>query len=92
MPVPSLEFYIIVSSCNNHNILIKRFGFLVGLTLVFHLQKLKDVQEFLGLPLRDMRSRQVKIHTGPLWKQIGNWDEVEKTLRGTPYQNFLFKD
>ncbi|CAJ1972663.1 unnamed protein product [Sphenostylis stenocarpa] len=54
--------------------------------------KLKDVQEFLRLPLRDMHSRQVKIHTAPLWKQIENWDEVEKTLRGTPYQNFLFSD
>jgi len=62
------------------------------LDLVLDVQKVKDVQEFLGLPLRDMHSRQVKIHTGPLWKQIGNWEEVRKTLRGTPYQNFLFPD
>ncbi|QCD98935.1 uncharacterized protein LOC114194071 [Vigna unguiculata] len=60
--------------------------------LVKNATKVKDVQEFLGLPLRDMHSRQVKIHTGPLWKQIGNWEEVRKTLRGTPYQNFLFPD
>lgn len=54
--------------------------------------KLKDVQEFLGLPYRDMHSRQVKIHTAPLSKQIENWDEVLKMLRGTPYHNFLLPD
>ncbi|KAK7310499.1 hypothetical protein RJT34_08053 [Clitoria ternatea] len=54
--------------------------------------KLKDVQEFLRLPYRDMHSKQVKIHTAPLSKQIENWDEVEKALNGTPYQNFLFSD
>ncbi|KAL2973996.1 hypothetical protein AAZX31_14G078200 [Glycine max] len=60
--------------------------------LIKNSTKLKDVQEFLRLPYRDMHSRQVKIHTAPLWKQIENWDEVQKTLRGTAYQNFLFSD
>ncbi|KAK7383108.1 hypothetical protein VNO78_28777 [Psophocarpus tetragonolobus] len=60
--------------------------------LVKNATKLKDVQEFLRLPYRDMHSRQVKIHTAPLWKQIENWEEVQKTLSGTPYEKFLFSD
>ncbi|KAH1119963.1 hypothetical protein GLYMA_17G244500v4 [Glycine max] len=60
--------------------------------LIKNATKLKDVQEFLRLPFRDMHSRQVKIHTAPLLKQIENWDDVYKTLRGTSYQNFLFSD
>lgn len=51
--------------------------------------KLVDVQEFLGLPLRDLTSRQVKIHKGPLSEHIKNWDEVNRTLYGTAYQSFL---
>lgn len=56
------------------------------------LQKLKDVQEFLRVPYRDLESRQVKIHTAALSKQIENWDEVQESLAGTPYQRFLLKD
>ncbi|KAL3013106.1 hypothetical protein AAZX31_06G035800 [Glycine max] len=54
--------------------------------------KLKDVQEFLRVPYRDLESRQVKIHTAALSKQIENWDEVQESLAGTPYQRFLLKD
>lgn len=68
------------------------YGYNSMLIFFHHLQKLKDVQEFLRLPYRDMHSRQVKIHTAPLLKQIENWDDVYKTLRGTSYQNFLFSD
>ncbi|KAL2318614.1 hypothetical protein Fmac_032490 [Flemingia macrophylla] len=60
--------------------------------LVKNATKLKDVQEFLGLPYRDMHSRQVKIHTAPLWEQMENWDEVQKKLIGTPYRSFLLSD
>ncbi|TKY75087.1 sulfotransferase protein [Spatholobus suberectus] len=60
--------------------------------LVNNRTKLKDVQEFLRVPHRDLESRQVKIHTAPLSKQIENWDEVQKALTGTPYQSFLHKD
>ncbi|KAK7351662.1 hypothetical protein VNO77_11261 [Canavalia gladiata] len=59
--------------------------------LVNNRTKLKDVQEFLRVPYRDLQSRQVKIHTAPLSKQIENWDEVQKALIGTPYQRFLLK-
>ncbi|KAK6773092.1 hypothetical protein RDI58_028330 [Solanum bulbocastanum] len=54
--------------------------------------KLADVQEFLGLPQRELKSGQVKIHNGPLSQQIENWDEVQKKLKGTPYETFLTKD
>ncbi|XP_020231853.1 uncharacterized protein LOC109812322 [Cajanus cajan] len=60
--------------------------------LVNNVTKLKDVQEFLRLPYRDLHSGQVKIHTAPLCEQIENWDEVQKTLIGTPYFNFLLSD
>lgn len=54
--------------------------------------KLKDVQEFLGLPQMELRSRHVKIHRGPLSDHIQNWDDVKKTLRGTVYESFLETD
>ncbi|KAH1252447.1 hypothetical protein GmHk_04G009405 [Glycine max] len=60
--------------------------------LVNNRTKLKDVQEFLRVPYRDLESRQVKIHTAALSKQIENWNEVQEALTGTPYQRFLFKD
>ena len=56
------------------------------------MQKLKDVQEFLRLPYRDLSSRQVKIHSGNLPKQVGNWDDVQKALKGTSYEGMLHAD
>ena len=60
--------------------------------LVRNHTKLKDVQEFLGLPVMELTSRQVKIHRGPLSNHITNWDEVNKTLTGTIYESFLEAD
>lgn len=54
--------------------------------------KLVEVQEFLRLPYRELTSGQVKIHNGPLSKQIENWDDVKKALIGTSYQRFLHTD
>lgn len=54
------------------------------------MQKLKDVQEFLRVPYRELESRQVKIHTAPLSMQIENWDEVRKVLKGTTYESYLY--
>ncbi|KAF7810916.1 Nodulation protein H [Senna tora] len=54
--------------------------------------KLMDVQEFLKVPRRDLKSRQVKIHKGALPRQVENWDDVSKTLNGTPYESFLHAD
>ncbi|KAG5089590.1 hypothetical protein AAZX31_01G172100 [Glycine max] len=54
--------------------------------------KLKDVQEFLGLPQMELTSRHVKIHRGPLSDHIQNWDDVNKTLKGTIYESFLEAD
>uniref|UniRef100_A0A7N0V911 Sulfotransferase n=3 Tax=Kalanchoe fedtschenkoi TaxID=63787 RepID=A0A7N0V911_KALFE len=51
--------------------------------------KLVDVQKFLKLPYRELKSRQVKIHTGPLSHHVANWDEIKKTLNGTSYEKFL---
>ncbi|KAF8012114.1 hypothetical protein BT93_I0291 [Corymbia citriodora subsp. variegata] len=54
--------------------------------------KLKEVQEFLNLPTMDLRSRQIKIHSGPLSDHIKNWDDVLKTLNGTSYERFIHTD
>ncbi|XP_015972365.1 uncharacterized protein LOC107495713 [Arachis duranensis] len=60
--------------------------------LLKNLTKLNDVQEFLRIPHRDLHSRQVKIHTGPLSEQIGNWEQLQEALKGTQYQAFLSSD
>lgn len=52
--------------------------------------KLADIQEFLKVPQRDLRSRQVKIHRGPLSNYVENWDDVQKALKGTQYESFLY--
>lgn len=56
------------------------------------LQKLVEVQQFLGLPELDLTSHQVKIHKGSPAEHIKNWDEVDKTLRGTIYESFLYTE
>uniref|UniRef100_A0ACD5WZ60 Uncharacterized protein n=1 Tax=Avena sativa TaxID=4498 RepID=A0ACD5WZ60_AVESA len=50
---------------------------------------LSRVQEFLGVPVRRLSSRHVKIHTSPLPNLVGNWEEVRETLAGTEYERFL---
>ncbi|XP_044511108.1 nodulation protein H-like [Mangifera indica] len=54
--------------------------------------QLKDVQEFLRLPLQELTSRQVKIHRRPLSEQVENWNDVLQTLKGTSYEQFLHSD
>ncbi|KAL8160360.1 hypothetical protein V2J09_001897, partial [Rumex salicifolius] len=54
--------------------------------------KLVEVQDFLKVPRMNLTSRQVKIHKGPLSEQVTNWDDVEKTLKGTEYESFLNSD
>ncbi|KAL6560779.1 hypothetical protein OROGR_004338 [Orobanche gracilis] len=54
--------------------------------------KLVDVQDFLKVPRRDLKTRQVKIHKGPLSSQVENWDDIKKTLNGTHYESFLQED
>ncbi|KAE8100633.1 hypothetical protein FH972_018513 [Carpinus fangiana] len=60
--------------------------------LVNNRTKLKEVQEFLRLPYKNLTSRQVKIHTAPLSKQVQNWEDVRKALKGTSYGRFLHAD
>ncbi|KAK0575939.1 hypothetical protein LWI29_009379 [Acer saccharum] len=60
--------------------------------LINNRTKLREVQEFLRLPYRELTSRQVKIHSGPLSKQVENWNEVEQALKGTSYESFLHSD
>ncbi|KAE8680648.1 hypothetical protein F3Y22_tig00111372pilonHSYRG00034 [Hibiscus syriacus] len=60
--------------------------------LVTNHTKLKDVQEFLGLPQMELTSGQVKILKGPLSDLVNNWDDVNKTLKGTKYERFLHAD
>ncbi|XP_030538866.1 nodulation protein H-like [Rhodamnia argentea] len=54
--------------------------------------KLNEVQEFLDLPTKDLTSRQIKIHSGPLSDHIKNWNDVLKTLDGTSYERFIHAD
>ncbi|KAB5541355.1 hypothetical protein DKX38_014329 [Salix brachista] len=54
--------------------------------------KLLDVQDFLKVPQRELKSRQVKIHKGALSNYVENWDEVQKSLKGTHYENLLTGD
>lgn len=54
--------------------------------------KLLDVQDFLKVPRLDLKSRQVKIHKGSLSNQVENWNEIEKTLKGTQFESFLHTD
>lgn len=60
--------------------------------LIKNRSKLVDLQDFLRLPRKELRSQQVKIHQGPLREHIQNWDDVTRTLNGTAYWNFLLAD
>ncbi|BAT75572.1 hypothetical protein LR48_Vigan727s000500 [Vigna angularis] len=77
----ALEYF----SINRHMILYYE-------DLIRNRTKLKDVQDFLGLPQMELRSRQIKIHRGTLSDHIKNWDDVNKTLHGTAYECFLQTD
>ncbi|WVZ24348.1 hypothetical protein V8G54_002892 [Vigna mungo] len=77
----ALEYF----SINRHMILYYE-------DLIRNRTKLKDVQDFLGLPQMELRSRQIKIHRGALSDHIKNWDDVNKTLHGTAYECFLQTD
>lgn len=60
--------------------------------LINNRTKLVEAQKFLGVPVMNLTSRQVKIHVGPLSEHIKNWADVNKTLIGTPYENFLYAE
>ncbi|VFQ69239.1 unnamed protein product [Cuscuta campestris] len=60
--------------------------------LVRNKTKTMDALKFLRLPVMNLSSCQVKIHSGPLWKHIKNWDDVRRTLKGTAYEGFLHAD
>ncbi|KAL6878319.1 hypothetical protein ACP4OV_012489 [Aristida adscensionis] len=47
------------------------------------------VQEFLGVPVRKLSSKHVKIHTSPLPDLIDNWEDVSDKLNRTEYARFL---
>ncbi|KAJ1297021.1 hypothetical protein BS78_01G346200 [Paspalum vaginatum] len=50
---------------------------------------LSRVQEFLGVPVRKLCSKHVKIHTSPLPDLVDNWEDVSEMLNGTKYGRFL---
>ncbi|XP_010437618.1 PREDICTED: uncharacterized protein LOC104721352 [Camelina sativa] len=60
--------------------------------VVKNLTRLDDVQEFLKVPKRKLKSRQVKIHGGTLSKHVQNWEEIQTTLKGTSFENFLLQE
>lgn len=55
-------------------------------------QKMNEVQEFIGVPKMRLESHQVKIHKGSLANHITNWDDVNAALNGTKYHRFLNSD
>uniref|UniRef100_A0ACD5WN91 Uncharacterized protein n=1 Tax=Avena sativa TaxID=4498 RepID=A0ACD5WN91_AVESA len=57
--------------------------------LISNRNALLRVQEFLGVPLRKLVSRQVKIHRRPLPDLVRNWEDVNSKLKGTEYARFL---
>ncbi|CAA7019416.1 unnamed protein product [Microthlaspi erraticum] len=60
--------------------------------LITNRTRLKQVQEFLNIPVKDLSSRQVKIHRGDLSDHIKNWEDINKTLNGTEFEKFLRTD
>ncbi|KAK8513861.1 hypothetical protein V6N13_005049 [Hibiscus sabdariffa] len=60
--------------------------------LVKNRTKLREVQDFLRLPYRELRSGQVKIHMSPLSEQVANWGDVLKVLKDTSYDKFFRSD
>ncbi|KAK3147163.1 hypothetical protein QOZ80_3BG0278890 [Eleusine coracana subsp. coracana] len=50
---------------------------------------LTRVQEFLGVPVKKLFSKHVKIHTRPLLDLVDNWEDVSEMLNGTEYARFL---
>lgn len=57
--------------------------------IISNKKALCQVQEFLGVPVRKLVSRQVKIHTSPLPNLVKNWEDVNNKLNGTEYAHFL---
>lgn len=60
--------------------------------LITNRTRLEQVQEFLNIPVKNLSSRQVKIHRGDLADHIKNWEDINKTLNGTEYEKFLRAD
>jgi hypothetical protein len=63
-------------------------GYALFLMMPF-VQALSRVQEFLGVPVRRLSSKHVKIHTRPLPDLVDNWEQVSQVLNGTQYGRFL---
>ncbi|RVW15168.1 hypothetical protein CK203_083342 [Vitis vinifera] len=74
----SLEFF----KSNRHMILYYE-------DIINNPKALSDVQEFLRVPFRKLKSRQVKIHIKPLHEQVDNWYDVYSTVQGSQYEHFL---
>lgn len=56
------------------------------------MQVLEDIQRFLGVEPQQLNSGLVKVHTGPLWETLENYDEVKQQLEGTPMEWMLTAD
>lgn len=50
---------------------------------------LAELQEFLGVIARGLRSPLEKLRTRPLEETVENWEDLAAELRGTPYERFL---
>lgn len=52
-------------------------------------ERVDELQRFLGVEPRPLRSWFTKLRTRPLSETVGNWGELEAALRGTRYERFL---
>ena len=56
------------------------------------LQLLYDVQRFLGVPLQELNSSQVKIHNRPFNETVDNYEQVRAHLNGSVFEPLLYDD
>ncbi|KAJ4755288.1 Sulfotransferase [Rhynchospora pubera] len=87
--IPNLQFMERTIAESLHNFSSIRHMVLYYEDIINNHKELKKVQEFLKVPVRELASRHVKIHTRPLPQQVENWGEVQETLNGTEYAQFL---
>jgi hypothetical protein len=52
-------------------------------------ERLDELQGFLGVDPRPLSSWFSKLRLHSLRETVENWDEVERAVRGTPYESFL---
>ncbi|XP_078171697.1 uncharacterized protein LOC144565748 [Carex rostrata] len=87
--IPNLQFAERTIAECLHNFRSVRHMVLYYEDIINNQKAVNKVQEFLKVPVRELVSRHVKIHTRPLPRQVDNWREVLEVLNKTEYAHFL---